>query len=1143
MNPREFLSFVVSEPEYQALHRGQDAPVADLRSLTLLLAASYLEKPRPLAVVLPTLYDAQVLMDNLNDFVPQDRTVFFPYDEVLRVESLGTSHEMREERINALTAAIAGRPVIFVTHAVACLRLLRSRAVFSNRIFTLRSRERIARKELIDRMEAAGYVRVNRVTHCFEYALRGEIFDLWSANSLAPTRIEFFDEDIEEIRSFDPATELSTGTVGEVIVVPAGEFVFSPAEKEAGITAVLSELEKTKYQSGLARQELEDRVRLTVEKIGLEGMGETESRYLPYFDRKTVTVGDFLTGFDIWHYHPSDLLATAESYKSEETTFFKELVKSGQSLAGERLYADPESSLENMPHLSLLSGESRFGTTEIPYRNANLSTSTNLLSALQLEGYQIFVCLERERLASFVEHLVGDKIAYTLYPEQSDLTVIDGHLNSGFAVPKRHLAFLSANGIFGLERQSGRFLTRFKEAKIIRKYEELEPGDYVVHEDYGIGRFLGVTELNGLDYLKVEYAGEGNFLYVPLSKFKLIRKYAGKEGTVPTLDTFGGTSWTRRKARIRARVSYLADKLLALYAERLAKPGLTFPSEPEFESGFARAFPYRLTKSQEQAWTDISRDMESPHPMDRLLAGDVGFGKTELAFRACYKAILSGRQAAILCPTTILAKQHAEVAVRRFQGFGVEIAVLSRFTRPRDLQRQLKRIREGKVHLIIGTHKLLGNEVTFASLGLLVIDEEQRFGVTHKERIKELSANIDVLTLTATPIPRTLQMSLLGVKSLSQLLEAPQNRMPIKTYVCRYDRGLVKEVISRELGRGGQVYYLHNRIDSIYSKARSLQELFPSARLAVVHGSLSSDEIGDTMNDFYDGKTDILVCTTIIETGLDIPNVNTIIIENADHFGLAQLYQIKGRVGRSNRLAYAYLFYEEYRHLSEQGRKRLKAIKEFTELGSGYRIASQDLNIRGAGDILGKEQAGFIDSIGYDSYVRLLKEVMEEKKVADRGAAQAETRPLYELTFSLDSHIPSSYADDADRIAMYQELSDIDSREALVSYEKRLRDVYGPLPEEVKNLFIKREIEIWLNRPFVESFTENIDHYVLVLSAAFTAQEGIVGLLQNALKELSDTFSIRYAHRKFVIYLRRRATYLLDLYSLVSTLGQLDKTE
>lgn len=1135
MTALEFLQFVEKEPTYGEILKDQDTAVPNLRTLALLLSTAFLNKPRKMAVAVPTLYDAQSLIDMLNDFVPQSKVVFFPFDEVLRIESLGTSREMREERLNALTAALAPEPVIFVTHSAAFCRLIRGRNEFEKRIFTVRLHDNISRSDLIEKVEAAGYFRVNKVTHCFEYAVRGEIFDIWSANSLTPVRVEFFDETVEEIRLFSPETEESERNIDSFTIVPAGEFVLSPSEKEAGALRLAENLSGRSDLKKLARDELGERIDSVLGRIRIEGMSESEARYLPFFDENCRTVADFLGDFSFGVFHPDDFAATAQSYIAEEREFFNELFRSGQALSSEQIYRPLNEVLYGLKHHNFTAEDSSFKATEVVYHNTNLATSLRLIESLLEDGETVRVCLEGERLAAFKNHLLAEDYKFPL----GTMTVSDKSLSSGFGLPSQRMVFLSAAEIFGLAKQSGKFLTRFKEAKLIKKYEELEPGDFVVHEDYGIGQFLGVQALEGLDYLKIKYGGENNYLYVPLSKFKLIRKYAGKEGTVPTLDTIGGTSWARRKEKIKSRVSYLADKLLAIYAERLAKPGYAFMSEDEMEQLFADDFPYPLTESQQKAWTEIKEDMESSHPMDRLLAGDVGFGKTELALRACYKAILSGKQAAILCPTTILAKQHTEVAVKRFKGFGVEIATLSRFTRPKELKRDLKRIKDGKIHLVIGTHKLLGADVAFADLGLLVIDEEQRFGVTHKERIKEMTANIDVLTLTATPIPRTLQMSLLNVKSLSLLSQAPQNRMPIKTYVSKYDQGLVKEVIARELGRGGQVYYLHNRIDSIYSKARQLQTLFPQARIKVVHGALQADDIGEIMNEFYDGEVDILVCTTIIETGLDIPNVNTIIVENADRFGLAQLYQIKGRVGRSNRLAYAYLFYEEYKNLSEQGRKRLKAIKDFTELGSGYKIANQDLNIRGAGDILGKEQAGFIDSVGYDSYVKLLAEVMKEKQLSDESKNVVPVRQKFELSFSLDSHIPASYAIDSDRINIYQELNDIADRTALKKYEAKIKDVYGPLPEEVRNLFLKREIEIYLNEPFVDSFVENIDRYVLTLAESYTARDGMLNLLEQSLNAFNAELIVRFARKKIVLYINRTPDYLLMLYNILVSLDSI----
>lgn len=525
--------------------------------------------------------------------------------------------------------------------------------------------------------------------------------------------------------------------------------------------------------------------------------------------------------------------------------------------------------------------------------------------------------------------------------------------------------------------------------------------------------------------------------------------------------------------------------------------------------------------------------------MDRLLSGDVGFGKTEIALRAAYKAILDSKQVILLCPTTVLCRQHYEVATQRFKGFGVHIACFSRFV-PLSIQKQnIEKIKEGKINLIIGTHRLLSDEIKFKDIGLLIVDEEQRFGVAQKEKFKKIGGNIDVLTLTATPIPRTLQMSMLGVRDLSNLDEPPLNRLPIKTYVTAYNNGLIKEAISLELGRNGQVYYLHNRVNSLYSKANEVQKLFPKAKIGVAHGKMTPSEMSDVMNAFYDGEIDILVCTTIIETGLDVPNVNTMIVEDADHFGLSQLYQIKGRVGRSDRLAYAYFFYNPQKEINEDAKKRLKALKEFTELGSGYNIAKQDLNLRGAGDILGAEQAGFMDTVGFDSYQALLDEVIAQKKFMENGKKESSNGKDFILSFSIDSHVPESYADESSRITIYRELANILTDEELYRFAQKLKDVYGPYPLEVLNLLNKRKIEIMLSNYYVKDFKEDLGFYILTLNKDTINDHKILANLESQLSEKKDIIRASFQQGCLVLKIIKTKNYLDDLLFIITVVNEL----
>ena len=704
-------------------------------------------------------------------------------------------------------------------------------------------------------------------------------------------------------------------------------------------------------------------------------------------------------------------------------------------------------------------------------------------------------------------------------------------LEEGFELPGLGITFISSKELFGFQNRSSRFLNRFKEATILRTYEELKQGDYVVHEYYGIGRFLDIKtiEVDGIhrDFIHVQYSGTST-LYIPLNQFRLLRKYAGREGAEPKLSNLNADDWEKTKKKIKNRINELADRLFALYSERAQGKGFACAKDDVFQMDFEQEFPYQLTEDQEEAVKAIKKDMESSDVMDRLLCGDVGFGKTEVAFRAAFKAINSGKQVAILCPTTLLARQHYELALERFRNFGVDIALISRLVPEKAQKDYMKTIAEGKTHLVIGTHRLLNKDFIFKDLGLLIVDEEQRFGVEQKERIKELKSNIDVLSLSATPIPRTLQLSLLGVRPVSQINTPPENRSSIQTYVAPFNEGVARELIERELSRKGQVFYIHNVVSSIDLVAKKLQKTLPYASIGVIHGKMEKDAIEDTMMRFYNGEIDVLVATSIVENGIDIPNANLIIVEDADHFGLSQLYQIKGRVGRGNRIAYAYLFYNEHKVINKNAQKRLKAIQDFAELGSGYKIAQRDLMIRGAGDILGPEQAGFIDSVGLELYLKLLNEVIEEKKT---GKTYEPPKPV--KLFKIDAYIPDEYMVKEDKVEFYQEVENTKNLQELARIKTKLRDIYGRIPHEVNMLLNKRRIDILMENEEFETVNEYSDSIEIVLSDKFSSKSGIGSTLFEALSPYLNKISVTYIHKVLKIRLKKEDNWMKDLETII----------
>ena len=1132
-----FINLFNQDEEVIDFLNGKEAKADSLESLAFLVASSFNIKKENIAIVLPSLYDSKTFVDFISQFIDPDLVLYFPCDEVLRIEAVSSSKEFLKERLYSLSKLFtSSKKHIFVLNAVSVIHELSPLEIFKNHIFEISKGEVIPPKELINKLVESGYSRVNKVEEVFQFSSRGEILDIFSPYYKDPVRIEYFDDEIDDIRLFNTKDELSFENIDKDVIIPASENIFTSNQIQEGIDKLRIDLDREVEKNKTETEELYYKVSNFISQIEVDPFNENQARYLPYFKSNHNSVLDYLLKYKVLIYRRDDVISTIENYYLEAKEYFSELYKGHLCLPREMNcfnYKEIDSFFEAS---SIKDEKSSLSITSIPYHFTSIGEVPSMIKGFIKEGYDVELFISKDKYARFIDVISRQNENLNLL-EHFEVN-IDRDLSYGFVLPSYKLIVLTQKEIFGIPDGTSYFLKRFREAKILNKYQDLSVGDYVVHEDYGIGIYKGIREYKGLEYLVLGYAGSGNpEAMVPLDKYRLIRKYSGKDGLKPSLDVLGGSSWIRRKAKIRGRIAYLADKLLEIAASRLSLPGISMEGDKDLESLFAQAFPYQLTLGQEEALQNIYSDMEKSHPMDRLLAGDVGFGKTEVAFRAAFRAIISGHQAALLCPTTVLAKQHYDVSVSRFEGFGVKIALLSRQIKPAQQEKIIKQVKEGKIDLLIGTHRILSEDIQFKDLGLLIVDEEQRFGVVHKEKIKEKYSKVDVLTLTATPIPRTLQMSLLNVRQLSLLPDPPINRLPIKTYVVRYDIKMVKEVISRELGRNGQVYYLHNRIQSIYAKAKELEKLFPSCKIGVVHGQLSSEAMNDIMEDFYEQKIDILVCTTIIETGLDVPNCNTIIVEKAENFGLAQLYQIKGRVGRSSRLAYAYLTYPDYGVLDDESRKRLKALKDFTELGSGYKIANEDLNIRGAGDILGKEQAGFIDSIGYDAYMKLLQEVMEEKNIALKGTASKPKSLRYELSFSLDSHIPSSYATESDRINIYRELFDVTTREDLEVFERKIKDVYGHFPKEVESLFLKKLIEIQLNDSAFEDFKEYIDHYLITMTSDYSLATGMGKKLSDALDKY-DRRKIypRYSGNKFIISLNKTNDYLEDLFDVCTTL-------
>jgi transcription-repair coupling factor (superfamily II helicase) len=1127
------LSYLESHPEKDRLDEDKDVNVSSVEALAILTALSFNETPRKMFFLFPTIYEAETFTQFVGDYIDEDESYFFPYDEIFRTNAIGVSPEMSEERLLAVSSILSPKPSILVAHVSSALIALMSKDRYKAALLSFKKGQMTDLSELVKKLSRLGYQAVDRVSNPNQMAQRGEILDIYDASYQNPIRLEFFGDEIDDIRSFQVKDELSFEHLSEVVIHPASLKLLTPEEISQGNQTIENLLAGSAIKDRLSYDDLKTRMS-DLEQSSYSGyLPDIAQRFYPLYTPSDACLLDYLRGYERYVYDPETVLNEEANSRKKEADYFRASVKASASLRGERVYTQEPLNLDLFAKASYQETKHPFVVRENSYKAISYAASDQLIHQYLNEGYKIRIALPEPNLTNYLNYLDEAGIEHTLYPTHSPLMLFEGRITHGFEIPDEKHVYLSAREIYGVSDQKSRFLSRYKEAKIIRKYEDLKEGDYVVHEVHGVGKYLGVTLLDGLEYLKIQYADDALF-YLPLSQYRLIRKYSSREGYAPSLDKLGGSTWSRKKAKIRSRMTFLADQLLALYAERQNRPGFAFPSEPDLEKAFMKDFPYPYTEGQLKTIQEVKEDMEKPVPMDRLIAGDVGFGKTEIAFNAAFKAILAHKQVAFLCPTTILSMQHFKTATARFASYGVRICTFNRFIPKEEQDKNIELIKQGKMDLIIGTHRLLSNDIIFKDLGLYIVDEEQKFGVAHKEKIKAKAKNVDCLTLTATPIPRTMQMSLLNVRSLSLLEDAPLNRMPVKTYVLRYDGEMIKEVIAKELDRKGQVYYLHNDIKSIQSVAADLSKSFPKAHIAVVHARMPEDEIESVMDDFYAANIDILVCTSIIESGLDIPNVNTIIVENANHFGLAQLYQIKGRVGRSDRLAYAYFLFKDSSKMTDEAKKRLKALKDFTELGSGYKIAMQDLNIRGAGDILGSEQAGFVDSLGYDAYLELLNEVVKEKQLMTSAAPQPTTD--FELSFSLDAHIPEDYGNESQRITMYRELSDCNDDASLNAFAKKLRDVYGPYPEEVSNLLVKKKIENNLNSGIYAGFVEGLGVYTITMAESFSGKIGLYKTLEETLRPLAVKLRVKISGHAFEFVLTKTKDYLQDLLFLTEEL-------
>ena len=1052
-----------------------------------LIAGSFWHNPRKILIIKNNQYEAFNLYKTLTELVNQ--VVYFPADESLRVESVAYSYELLGERINALYAMTQDKPMICVCHMHSMTRYITPVELFKKSIISLKKGDTIDPLELKKMLQSIGYKNTQRVDSPFYYSRRGEVLDVYTIQYEHPVRIEFFDDEIEEISFYDKDSQRRTNKIESINILPATDMMY----EDDGLPQVEASIKALKEKMTIKdefKDELEQTYALDIESLKAHDYNPRIYQYLSLFP-ETATIMDYARDYTIITASLASILASYKTYMEENYLYYHELEEIGQMIRGLKLINNPQTILkrQNVDFVRFRENDKQimFMTQPVMISMANEKVFISQLKDL-LTYNRVMIGVDEKRQIDVLVNLFTDHaIPFTLTSATNKLydgvNLFLGHLPCGMNFVEEKTVLLTSQELFKVQETKKKYI-KYRDATKISDYNELKVGDYVVHDTNGIGQYMGIETLvvDGVhkDYLHIAYKGN-DILYVPVEQFQLIRKYSSRDGKPPRIHALGSPKWAKEKARVRQKVDGLADDLINLYAERMRQPGFAFEPDGALQLEFESEFGYELTPDQAQAVEEIKKDMETPRPMDRLLCGDVGFGKTEVALRACFKAIVSNKQCAFLCPTTILSSQHYRTMKKRFEKFPINIALLNRFTTTKEKKQILSDLKEGNIDLLVGTHRILSKDVEFKDLGLLCIDEEQRFGVRQKEKIKNLRKTIDVLTLTATPIPRTLQMSIMGIRGLSQIETPPLNRLPVQTYVSEKSWALIKQVIERELSRNGQVFYLHNRTENIYETASTLQTLLPNARIGVGHGQMDKTELEDVMTDFVDKKYDILVCTTIIETGIDIPNANTIIIENADKFGLAQLYQIKGRVGRSERIAYAYLLYTKDRAMTEEAQKRLTAIKEFTQLGSGYKIAMRDLSIRGSGDILGGEQAGFIDQVGFDMYMKILQDAIDEKQGKIKEDDTVPSRNV-----SVDGYIPEDYVEsDMEKLELYQRVYKANDLETLKRVEHELTDLYGVLPSQVRNIVVKRKFDIISHDPLIDDVKDGSQGLEMRFSKVF----------------------------------------------------------
>ena len=1057
---------------------------------SILISTAYAENDLIL-VVTSSQNAAEKLISDLISVIGEEAVYSFIADDQPQAEFIFASPEKIQARVDALQMLTMKKKGIVVANLAATRLFLPSPIIYRDLQFDLQVGEEYPLNQLEKTLQSSSYVKVSQVQNPGEYSLRGDILDVFCVNQEHPYRVEFFSDEIDGIRSFNPENQLSLQQLTKVTIKPASDLVLSKEDFDRGRKTLELEIEKT--TNTLLKSYLEEILSVT----NRYSIHEDIRRFLSIFYEKEWTILDYISKeipifideyqkfqdqrgkfeyavseMSTQYLQDSKALSTQlyfiDNYKQirqhKPITFFSKFQKGLGNMKFDAMFQINSFSIQNF------FGEIPFLVEEL---NRYSKKKDTVVLAMDSQSSLQKLTKSLEEYELIVSHSQPDQL------QNNGIQIIESNLSNGFYFADANLVVISEHDIYQKRARRRIRLQNQSNVERLKNYNELEVGDYVVHNVHGIGKYLGIEtiQVSGVhrDYLTVQYQ-QSDRISIPVDQIQLLSKYVASDGKTPKINKLNDGRFQKTKQKVEKQVEDIAEELLELYAAREEQKGFAFSEDSPLQKEFDDAFPHVETEDQIRSIHEIKMSMQDVKPMDRLLVGDVGFGKTEVAMRAAFKAVENQKQVAVLVPTTVLAQQHYNSFKERFMNFAVNVEVLSRFQTKKEQEDIIEKLSKGQVDIIIGTHRLLSKDVNFLDLGLIIIDEEQRFGVKHKEKLKQLKTKVDVLTLTATPIPRTLHMSMLGIRDLSVIETPPTNRYPVQTYVLEKNDTVIREAILREIDRGGQIYYLYNRVETIERKISELKELVPEARIGFVHGQMTEVKLENTLMDFIDGVYDVLVTTTIIETGVDIPNANTLFIEDADRMGLSTLYQLRGRVGRSNRIAYAYLMYRPEKSLSEVSEKRLDAIKGFTDLGSGFKIAMRDLSIRGAGNILGASQSGFIDSVGFELYSELLQAAIRKRQ----GKEEVSQKSNAEILLQMDAYIPSEYiGDERQKIEIYKRIREISNHDTYVHLQDELIDRFGDYPDSLAYLIEIGYLKSTIDQVFAEQVNRKNDQVLV----------------------------------------------------------------